>query len=102
MYDGEAIARSVADPSLFGLVYYRYADDVHRFVMRRLGRDLADDVTAETFATALRLRGRYDTDRLNARPWLFGIAANLVGKHRRAEVRGLRAVARLGAGPVAT
>jgi RNA polymerase sigma-70 factor (ECF subfamily) len=101
MDDGEAIARSVDDPAEFGVVYDRYADDVHRFVLRRLGADLADDVTAETFATALRHRARYDAGRPNARPWLFGIAANLAGKHRRAEVRGLRAVARLGADPIA-
>ncbi len=101
MDDAEAIARSVDDPTEFGVVYDRYADDVHRFVLRRLGADLADDITAETFATALRHRARYDPARPNARPWLFGIAANLVGKHRRSEVRGLRAVARLGADPVA-
>ena len=102
MDDGEAIARSVDDPAEFGVVYDRYADDVHRFVLRRLGADLADDVTAETFATALRHRGRYDAARPNARPWLFGIAANLVGKHRRSEVRALRAVARLQPDPVST
>ncbi|MEO6509674.1 MAG: sigma factor, partial [Nocardioides sp.] len=60
MDDGEAIARSVEDPTLFAVVYDRYAGDVHRFVMRRLGADLAEDITAETFATALRHRGRYD------------------------------------------
>ena len=101
MDDAEAIARSVDDPTEFGVVYDRYADDVHRFVLRRLGADLADDITAETFATALRHRARYDPARANARPWLFGIAANLVGKHRRSEVRGLRAVARLDADPIA-
>jgi RNA polymerase sigma-70 factor (ECF subfamily) len=101
MDDGEAIAGSVEDPTLFGVVYDRYAGDVHRFVVRRLGADLAEDVTAETFATALRHRARYDAARANARPWLFGIAANLIGKHRRSEVRGLRAVARLGADPIA-
>lgn len=99
--DGAVIARSVDDPDRFAVIWNRYAGDVHRFVMRRLGRDLADDVTAETFAVALRQRDGFDRSRTSARPWLFGIAANLVGKHRRTEVRGLRAVARLGADPVA-
>jgi len=99
--DGAVIAHSVADPDRFAVIWERHAGDVHRFVMRRLGRDLADDVTAETFAIALRQRGGFDQARTNARPWLFGIAANIVGKHRRTEVRGLRAVARLGADPVA-
>ena len=97
--DGDVIARSVHEPECFGLIWDRYAGDVHRFVMRRLGRDLADDVTAETFAQALRQRARFEAGR-SARPWLFGIAANLIGKHRRTEIRGLRAVARLGADPV--
>jgi RNA polymerase sigma factor (sigma-70 family) len=35
-----------------------------------------------------------------ARPWLYGIAANVIGKYRRAEVRMLRAFARTGADPV--
>ena len=99
--DGYVIALSVVEPDRFAAIYQRYADDVHRFVMRRLGRDLADDVTAETFAIALRQRDGFDQTRTNARPWLFGIAANLVGKHRRTEVRALRAVARLQADPVA-
>jgi RNA polymerase sigma-70 factor (ECF subfamily) len=99
--DGAVIAHSVNDPDRFAVIWNRYAGDVHRFVMRRLGRDLADDVTAETFAIALRQRDGFDRTRTSARPWLFGIAANLVGKHRRTEVRGLRAVARLGADPVA-
>jgi RNA polymerase sigma-70 factor (ECF subfamily) len=62
---------------------------------------LADDITADTFAVALYERARFDPSRASARPWLFGIAANLVGKHRRTEVRALRAVARLGVDPVA-
>jgi RNA polymerase sigma-70 factor, ECF subfamily len=100
-HDGVLIARSREDPAVFAVIYDRYADDVHRFVLRRLGRDLADDVTAETFTQAFRLRERFDAARANARPWLFGIAANLVGRHRRTEVRGLRAVVRLHADPVA-
>jgi DNA-directed RNA polymerase specialized sigma24 family protein len=99
--DGAVIAGSVADPDRFAVIWDRYAGDVHRFVMRRLGRDLADDVTAETFVIALRQRGGFEMTPPSARPWLFGIAANLVGKHRRTEVRGLRAVARLGADPIA-
>jgi RNA polymerase sigma factor (sigma-70 family) len=98
--DRDVIVRSVGEPSRFAAIWDRHADDVHRFVLRRLGRDLADDITAETFAVALRQRAGFDTTRNSARPWLFGIAANLVGKHRRTEVRGLRAVARLAADPV--
>src|SRR5204862_67091 len=47
-----------------------------------------------------RKRHRYDPSISDARPWLYGIAANLIGKHSRAEVRMLRAYARSGADPV--
>lgn len=60
-----------------------------------------EDITAETFLAAFRTRGRYDVSRAGARPWLYGIAANLIGKQRRTEVRALRALARTGRDPVA-
>jgi RNA polymerase sigma-70 factor (ECF subfamily) len=44
-------------------------------------------VTAETFLAAFRNRGRYDMSRVDARPWLYGIAVRQIGTHRRAEAR---------------
>lgn len=41
----------------------------------------------ETFTTAFQRRHAYDPARAGARAWLFGIATNLVGRHRRAEAR---------------
>ncbi|MER7170524.1 RNA polymerase sigma factor [Streptomyces mesophilus] len=99
--DAEVVHRSLAQPELFALLYDRYAPDIHRYAARRLGDGAADDLTAETFLAAFRTRSRYDLSRENARPWLYGIAANLIGKQRRAEIRGLRALARTGADPVA-
>ncbi|MFC7844566.1 RNA polymerase sigma factor [Streptomyces sp. NPDC057382] len=99
--DGHVIARSLDHPELFARLYDRYAPDIHRYVARRLGDHAADDVTADTFLTAFRVRARYDTSRASARPWLYGIAAHLIGKQRRKEVRGLRALARTGQDPVA-
>jgi RNA polymerase sigma-70 factor (ECF subfamily) len=90
----------VADPEQFALVFRRHAPDIHRYVVRRLGPGAADDVVAETFLTAFRLRSRYQPDRPDARPWLYGIATNLIGRHRRAEVRQYRALARTGLDPV--
>jgi RNA polymerase sigma-70 factor (ECF subfamily) len=98
--DADLLARCGHDPASFAAIYDRYAHEVHRFVLRRLGSDLADDLTADTFVAAFRHHDRFDSARASARPWLFGIAANLVGKHRRTEVRALRAVARLQADPV--
>ena len=43
----------------------------------------------------------YELARADARPWLHGIAANVIGKHRRSELRMLRAFARAGVDPIA-
>jgi RNA polymerase sigma factor (sigma-70 family) len=69
-------------------------------VVRRLGQDAAEDIVAETFLLAFRQRDSYDQTRADARPWLYGIATNLIGRHRRAETRLYRALARTGADPV--
>ncbi|MFI6871947.1 RNA polymerase sigma factor [Streptomyces sp. NPDC050400] len=99
--DGRVIAHSLEQPEVFARLYDRYAADIHRYAARRLGEHAADDITADTFLTAFRVRGRYDTTRASARPWLYGIAAHLIGKQRRTEVRALRALARTGHDPVA-
>lgn len=98
--DATVIARSLDDPEQFAVVFRRHAPDIHRYVVRRLGPDAADDVVAETFLIAFRLRARYRPDHPDARPWLYGIATNLIGRHRRAEVRQYRALARTGLDPV--
>lgn len=99
--DAEIVAQSLEQSELFALLYDRYAPDIHRYVARRLGDTVADDITADTFLVAFRIRSRYDRTRANARPWLYGIAGNLIGKQRRAEVRALRALARTGHDPLA-
>jgi RNA polymerase sigma factor (sigma-70 family) len=99
--DAALIDQSRDRPEVFAQLYDRHAADIHRYAARRLGDGFADDITADTFLAAFRQRHRFDTDRTNARPWLYGIAANLIGKHRRTEVRALRALARTGIDPVA-
>ncbi|MEU8593250.1 RNA polymerase sigma factor [Streptomyces globisporus] len=98
--DADVIAQSLDEPELFAGLYDRHAPDIHRYAARRLGEGAADDITAETFLIAFRTRARYDTAHRLARPWLYGIAANLIGKHRRTEVRALKALARTGHDPV--
>jgi RNA polymerase sigma factor (sigma-70 family) len=98
--DAALIERSWRDPEAFAGLYDRHAAVLHRYVARRLGDGAADDIVADTFLDAFRKRHRYDLSVNDARPWLYGIAANLIGKHGRAEVRMLRAYARTGADPV--
>ncbi|MYX72056.1 sigma factor, partial [Streptomyces sp. SID3915] len=95
--DASVVRRSLTDPDVFAELFHRYADDIHRYVARRLGAEAADDLMAETFVVAFQQRRRYDLDRPEARPWLYGIATNLVGGHRRAEARRLRAMSRAAA-----
>jgi RNA polymerase sigma factor (sigma-70 family) len=98
--DSELIDRARREPEVFAAVYDRHAPAIHRYIARRLGPDLADDLMAETFLLAFRQRERYDLTRSDARPWLYGIATNLVRQHRRAEGRFWRALARSGVDPV--
>ncbi|MEU6408502.1 RNA polymerase sigma factor [Microbispora sp. NPDC046933] len=92
--DAGLIEASLTAPERFAGVFDRHADEIHAYAGRRLGPEHADDVTAETFLVAFRKRHRYDTSRPDARPWLYGIAGNLISGHRRSEVRRLRALAR--------
>ena len=99
--DGEIIARSRSEPERFALLFQRHATGIGRYAARRLGPGPAEDVVAETFLIAFRQRDRYDPARHDARPWLYGIAGNLIRRHRRDEARQFRALARTGVDPVA-
>lgn len=94
--DSAAIRRSLEEPEAFVAVFERHFDTVHRYLHRRVGRDLADELAAETFTQAFRRRSMFEPRSDGALPWLYGIAANLVRRHRRTEVRRLRAYARTG------
>jgi RNA polymerase sigma-70 factor (ECF subfamily) len=94
--DAAVIGRSVREPECFAGVFDRYYATIHGYVARRLGESLADDLASETFLIAFARRDRYDLARADARPWLFGIASNLVARHHRAEQRRYRAMARTG------
>jgi RNA polymerase sigma-70 factor (ECF subfamily) len=93
--DAEVIAASLGDPRLFAEIFDRHAAIVFRFLVRRVGRDTADDLLGETFRIAFQRRTSFDQARPNAMPWLYGIAGNLMSKHRRTEARRLHATARL-------
>jgi RNA polymerase sigma-70 factor (ECF subfamily) len=99
--DAAIIAASGGDPALFGEIFDRHSAAINRYLTRRLGASDGEDLTAETFVIAFRSRRRYDGSVEDARPWLFGIAANLLRRHWRTEQRRLRAYARTGVDPVA-
>jgi RNA polymerase sigma-70 factor, ECF subfamily len=88
--DAAVIESSWQEPERFAVLFDRHAPHIHRYLARRAGRDVADDLVAETFLAAFAKRDRYDLGYADARPWLYGIASNLVGQHRRDEVRQYR------------
>jgi RNA polymerase sigma factor (sigma-70 family) len=97
--DRRALVDSVADPTRFGDLFERHVVAIYRYLARRVGSDLAEDLTSATFAEAFRNRARYDAALASPRAWLFGIATTHVLHHRRSEARRLGAYGRLGAVP---
>jgi RNA polymerase sigma-70 factor (ECF subfamily) len=93
--DAEIIELSLREPGRFGMIFERHAGEILRYAHARLGPDLAQDVLAETFLAAFGRRAHYDLFRADARPWLYGIAIRQIGRHRRAEQRAARALARV-------
>jgi len=98
--DGAAIARSLHHPEAFANVFDRHFAFVHRYVARRAGRDRADDVASQTFTVAFAHRGRYRDDLGTARPWLLGIATNLLRAEYRGDARAASILDRLEGEPV--
>jgi RNA polymerase sigma-70 factor (ECF subfamily) len=88
--DASIIARSLTAPDEFAAIFDRHAPHIHRYLARRVGAQHADDLLGETFTAAFRKRHRYDVNRLDARPWLYGMATLVVGQHRRDEARQYR------------
>ena len=82
------------EPDAFGTIFERHFSAVHRYAQRRAGADAADEIASETFLVAFDQRRRFRGDQTDARPWLLGIATNLLRRHWRAEQRQLKAFAR--------
>ena len=65
-----------------------HLDDVYRYVLYLTGdRDLAEDLTSETFERALRRWQRFDPRRGSAKTWLCQLARGAALDHFRAEER---------------
>ena len=83
--DGELLRGARHDPEAFCLFYRRHAKAVYGFFLRSVGdAETANDLTAETFAQALRGLTRFrGADERSAGAWLFGIAQNLLRQYYR-------------------
>ncbi|WP_090940306.1 RNA polymerase sigma factor [Nonomuraea jiangxiensis] len=84
------------DKAAFGQLFDECSKSVYNHAFRLTGNwSTAEDVTALTFLEAWRLRGRIDVEGGSLRPWLLGIATNVVRNQRRAARRHDDALARL-------
>jgi RNA polymerase sigma-70 factor (ECF subfamily) len=70
------------DTDAFGALYDRYVDTVYRYLFYRVGnRQLAEDLTSETFLRALRRIGSVTWQGRDLGAWLVTIARNLTADH---------------------
>jgi RNA polymerase sigma-70 factor (ECF subfamily) len=99
-HDGAVIAESLAMPAAFGAIFDRHFDVIHGYLQRQVGPDRADDLASQTFLVAFDKRAKFDVSRSLARPWLFGIATNLLRRHYRDVKRQLHAYAKSGVDPI--
>ncbi len=93
--DAEVIVCSFESPAAFGELFDRHATTMFRYFVRRVGPDDADSLLSDLFRIAFEKRAGFDVERAEARPWLYGIASNLLARHRQREARRLQATARL-------
>jgi RNA polymerase sigma-70 factor (ECF subfamily) len=80
---GQLVDRAKAgDTDAFAQLYDRYLDTIYRYVYYRVGsRQLAEDLTSETFLRALRSMGTFTWQGRDFGAWLVTIARNLVADH---------------------
>ncbi len=100
--DAAVIERSWSEPGAFGAIFDRHFDSVYGYLARRVGAGRADDLASSTFVVAFERRRRFRREATTARPWLLGIATNLLRNERRADQRALEMVGRLSPGDPAS
>ena len=68
----------------FERLYANYSPDIAMYALRRVDREAAKDVVAETFTVAWR---RLDDVPAEALPWLYGVARRVLANQRRSSRR---------------
>jgi RNA polymerase sigma factor (sigma-70 family) len=82
--DGLLIAQSLrGTPEAFVEVVRRHEVAIHGYLARRAGHQAADDLLGEVWVRAFGARHGYVTSHEDARPWLYGIARNVLRAHWR-------------------
>jgi len=97
--DSGVIACSLGQPERFAAVFDRHYASVHRYLARRAGAQMADEVASATFVVAFERRASFRPESTSAQPWLLGIATKLLQERRRDDARRTRLTMRLVAQP---
>jgi len=83
------MAHANHDPEArFSEIYEALYGRVRAYAARRVGGEAADEIAAETFAVAWRRLEQIPNEPL---PWLYGVARNIVARHRVQHARELNA-----------
>ena len=83
--DPDLICESLSRPEAFAAIFERHFAAIHRYLARRAGVAVADDLASQTFLIAFDRRGSYRAQSDTALPWLLGIATNALHNHARAQ-----------------
>lgn len=89
--DSKLILASLDEPDRFAAIFDRHFSSVFGFVGAAVRPDVVADVASEVFLRAFEQRGRYNPEYRSAKPWLLGIASNLISDHYRKQAREGRA-----------
>lgn len=82
------------DEERFRALYQAEATSILGYALRRVGRDSAHDVVADTFLVAWRRMDQVPEGRAG-RLWLYGVARRVLANHRRGDARRTRLGERL-------
>ncbi|MFE6766482.1 RNA polymerase sigma factor [Streptomyces sp. NPDC057689] len=84
--DEDLLARSAREPTAFEPLVARHSAALHGYLVRRAPA-AADDLLSEVWLQAYAHRGTFDAARGSARGWLFGVARNVLSRHRQTAAR---------------
>ncbi|MGC9221852.1 MAG: RNA polymerase sigma factor [Solirubrobacteraceae bacterium] len=84
--DEQLLIAARGDADAFSAFYRRYETAVLLYFRRRLGSELAADLTAEVFAAVLISLPRYRPGEAPPQAWLFGIARHKLASSQRRRV----------------
>ena len=75
------------DPAAFLELFWDHGPAVHAYLARRTGRQDADELLSDVWLQAFQSRASYDHRVADARPWLYGVARNVLRAHWRRQGR---------------